>query len=242
MTEHVWLKTVGIAGTIIPVGGALIGLGIYVGNLTNQIEASRAEVQILKGQVTQLQDILQKSQSAAISSSRGPQGPKGEQGDPGMRGERGPPGEVGPAGEQGPPGVSLPGMNVDRGTIEAAVRSVIAGLPSHPSTLVNTPSFSASMDTSGCLAVETVKSSSTLQVKKGLEICGADGALLTQVEQVQESNGGGVRFKSPGKRSWFCSSRSKCQFDFDSKRQFVVERVVDADGELQALLRFEMKG
>ena len=72
MSEQGWLKIVGIAGTIIPVGGALIGLGIYVGNLTNQIEASRTEVEVLKGQVAQLQDILQKTQTATATGTRGP--------------------------------------------------------------------------------------------------------------------------------------------------------------------------
>lgn len=86
---------------IIAVGTPMFIGGQYVSDLRHEMDASKNEVALLKGQIFQLQDILQKSQASVAS---GVQGPKGEKGDPGERGEKGDRGEPGQDGERGPQG------------------------------------------------------------------------------------------------------------------------------------------
>lgn len=82
-------------GAIIAVGTPMFIGGQYVSDLRHEMDASKNEVALLKGQIIQLQDILQKSQAVVAS---GVEGPKGEKGDPG---EPGPKGDVGPSGPAG---------------------------------------------------------------------------------------------------------------------------------------------
>ncbi|MCO5734114.1 collagen-like protein [Rhizobium sp. SSA_523] len=101
MTTESWFKTtVKDLPSLIAVAGALIGLGIWVGNLKNQVDNSRAEVEQLKGQITQLQSLLSNRKADEIGP-RGPKGETGEQGPPGIPGLRGPQGEEGPKGRDG---------------------------------------------------------------------------------------------------------------------------------------------
>lgn len=231
MTEHAWLKVVGIAGTLIPIGGALIGLGIYVGNLTNQIEASRSEVQVLKGQVSQLQDILQKTQAAAAT---GLPGPKGDKGDPGERGEQGPRGERG-----------LPGASTDQEAILSTVKEIVraeivslkSALPassSSGSTFVDT---SGGFDLSKCVPVEQVRKAKTLPLKEGTEVCDDDGSLLVQVTDIQSS---AITFFGPGTGSWYIDRGSRNSFDWDEDRIYFIERI-SSGKEPAATIRFETR-
>lgn len=106
-------------GAIIAVGTPMFIGGQYVSDLRHEMDASKNEVSVLKGQIIQLQDILQKSQAAATT---GIQGPKGSKGDPGERGEKGEKGDRGPRGEPGPTGP--PGEGIDSARFEALEDSV----------------------------------------------------------------------------------------------------------------------
>ncbi len=220
MTENSWLKVVGIAGTIIPVGGALIGLGIYVGNLTNQIEASRSEVQVLKGQVSQLQDILQKTQEAAVSGVRGPKGDKGDPGEQGPRGERGPQGEMGPMGPSGGnSGMSEAQM---RSLIQQVVQQQVLAVPIGGGGTVNASLGNQDVfNISGCIPVSAVRDLTVLTLREGQEFCADDGALVARI-----GRGDRYRFSitMPGKGSDMCSLEKVCTLDWLSGKSFVYER------------------
>lgn len=111
------MKVFGGIGAVLAVGIPIFGMGQYVSDLKHDMDSSKAEVALLKGQVTQLQDILQKTQAAAASGPHGTQGPKGDKGDPGDVGPLGPRGERGP---QGVPGVE--GRSADTARIDAIDR------------------------------------------------------------------------------------------------------------------------
>lgn len=113
------MKVFGGIGAVLAVGIPIFGMGQYVSDLKHDMDSSKVEVALLKGQVTQLQDILQKTQAAA-SGSRGTQGSKGDKGDPGDVGPLGPRGELGPQGPQGVPGVE--GRGADTARIDAMDR------------------------------------------------------------------------------------------------------------------------
>lgn len=236
MTEHVWLKIVGIAGTIIPVGGALIGLGIYVGNLTNQIEASRSEVQVLKGQVSQLQDILQRTQSAAGSAARGPQGPKGEPGDAGpqgMRGERGPQGEQGPV---GPASAASAGGGLTEQQVRQIIQQQLASSPSSPAGAVNvTLNGQDVFNASGCIPIDSIRGLDVLTLRSGNEFCDRTGRVIFRVTEIRQSDGR-IYFMTPGKGSGSCFIDKKCTFD-DLGKTFVYERRGSDDNGAIALFR-----
>jgi hypothetical protein len=93
-------------GAIIAVGTPMFIGGQYVSDLRHEMDASKSEVAQLKGQIIQLQDILQKSQSTVASGLQGPKGDKGEKGDPGEKGEKGDRGEQGERGPRGEPALS----------------------------------------------------------------------------------------------------------------------------------------
>jgi len=234
MTEHAWLKVVGIAGTLIPVGGALIGLGIYVGNLTNQIEASRSEVQVLKGQVSQLQDILQKTQMVATAGARGPIGPQGPKGDPGERGEQGPKGEQGPI-----------GGSVDASSLASLVKDAVAGqiaalktsLPpgAGAASLVD---FSGNFDLSKCLPADEIKKLQTITVRAGSEFCDKDGSLLAKIEKLQDES---ILFSAPGSGGWWLGKGQRQTFEWDKRREYFSERFNYDGATPAATIRFVAK-
>lgn len=226
MTENSWLKVVGIAGTIIPVGGALIGLGIYVGNLTNQIEASRSEVQVLKGQVSQLQDILQKTQETAVSGVRGPKGEKGDPGDQGPRGERGPQGEMGPAG--------LTEAEVKQ-LVKQLVQQPIGSLPVSGGAAQTAQATSSASMSSNCTDIAAISEAETLQLSKGQEFCEADGRLIATVHDIYTT--GTLIISRPGVGLARCDRNKKCALPWLSSASYVYERAgTDGNGRT-ALLR-----
>lgn len=238
MTEHVWLKVVGIAGTLIPVGGALIGLGIYVGNLTNQIEASRAEVQVLKGQVTQLQDILQKTQNLAAGVP-GPKGPKGDQGEQGPQGPRGLPGEQGPMGPVGPAGTAS-GMT-EQQIQQFIVRTVQQQVASTPGTAGETIQVAVNgadiFESSSCIPTDAIKDLDVLTLREGQEFCDRDGRLLARVSKFESS--GFFTMKRPGEASDRCSLESSCRLRWLSGKSYIYERRGEDERGPIALLRLK---
>ncbi|MBP1850522.1 collagen-like triple helix repeat-containing protein [Rhizobium halophytocola] len=228
--------------SLITVAGALIALGIWVGNLKNQVDSSQVEVAQLKGQVTQLQELLQKTQSATLTGLRGPAGQKGEKGDPGEPGPigpRGPRGEVGAQGEQGTPGA------VGRASVsEAAIRDIVndaleaklRALPSGKAGNSSQPNGTTNIfDTSDCLQVNEIRSLDVLILRKGLEFCEADGRLLATVGDVAER--GYVYIPVAGNGFDQCHLNHKCSFRFMGSQQYVFERVARDDQGVVALFR-----
>lgn len=236
MTEHAWLKVVGIAGTLIPIGGALIGLGIYVGNLTNQIEASRSEVQVLKGQVSQLQDILQKTQAAAVS---GVPGPKGEKGDPGERGEQGPRGERGLQGEAGPQGTGSTSSGLAESQIlqivEESVKQKLASLPaSTGGTITVALDGQDVFNTASCIQIQSVRGLDVLTLRPGQEFCDKSGELIGRIGL---EGAKGLAWKRIGGFSGTCGIEKKCGLGSIFGATYVYERFGEDDEGPIFLLR-----
>lgn len=215
MSEGMWLKTVGIAGTLIPIGGALIGLGIYVGNLNNQIEASKAEVQTLKGQVTQLQEILQKTQVTGI----GAKGQKGDKGDPG---DTGPKGDRGPQGIPGEPGTSGPG-NIDLSPILTRLAALErARNQGQPTTGVEVSSSVPIAPTATeCVQLPQKQTSGTFTIVDGTRICGSAGEFLAKLEVQGETS---LRFSNGGSFRK-CSVSNPCGFFQKTAGTFILDQI-----------------
>jgi hypothetical protein len=216
-----WLKTVGIAGTLIPIGGALIALGSYVSNLNNQIEASKAEVQTLKGQVTQLQEILQKTQVTGF----GAKGQKGDKGDPG---DTGPKGDRGPQGIPGDPGISGSG-NIDLSPILTRLAALErARNQGQPTTGVEvSSSVPVAPSATECVQLPQKQISGAFIIADGTRICGTGGEFLAKVEVLGETS---LRFSNGGS-SRKCSVSNPCGFFQKTAGTFILDQVVrSADG------------
>ncbi len=223
MSENIWIKVVGIASAVLPVGAALISLGIYVGNLNNQIEASRAEVQVLKGQVTQLQDILQKTQALANSGTPGPRGPKGERGDPG---EMGPQGPRGLQGDRGPAGPAGSGGGLSEQQVAEIVQQMVSQKLSSPPTgqgaAINVTLGGADVfNAKGCIPLDSIKNSETLLIRDKQEYCARDGRL---VATVIADGGSAYVFRRPGQLHDRCSLGKNCQLRWLGSSTYTFER------------------
>lgn len=241
MTDGWFKKIMGDLPSLITVAGALIALGIWVGNLKNQVDNSQTEVAQLRGQVTQLQDRLQKFQSTPAAGMRGAAGPKGDKGDVGDPGPQGPKGERGLQGPKGEDGVSTStSATLTPEQIQQLTDQVIGKLPKangqSPVLVDNNHLF----DLSKCILSSNVKTSPTVVLKEGSEICDASGALLPKLEDINPSRNY-ISFSSPGRGHLTCDSGRPCSFDFDSTRQFVIERIGEQDEEKIVLLRFSPK-
>jgi hypothetical protein len=235
MSEHLWLKVAGAAGTLLSIGGVLISLGIYVENLTNQIEASRSEVQLLKGQVTQLQDILQKTQAASVSGMRGPKGEKGDQGEQGLRGERGPQGEPGPSGNADSISEASVAKTV-REIVSAEIATALMSGPQSSSATNHLIDTSGGFDLSKCILIDDAIKQDAITVTKGTEFCDKSGMLLTQVSDIANRR---VYFMTPGIGSGSTGQTDRDHFRWDKGRKFYPERFSEDDkGRRIAVLRF----
>ncbi len=231
MAESILGKSLINVATFLGLAVPLVGLGMYVNNLTNQIDSSKAEVQTLKGQVAQLQELLNKTQSGAVGA-RGPKGDKGDQGDPGPQGQRGPQGEPGPAGQMDPAEFVA--------KVNAVIERKLASLPKSAPTAAVT-NFAAApspdFDLSKCIPSDVVETAETVTVAAGSEICGNDGRLLTTIEKVT-ARYESVSFKNPGSKTIVCKTHHEgCAFGW-TKREFIVERFTEIEGKEAALLRF----
>ncbi len=208
MSDGMFLKVAGIAGTLIPIGGALIGLGIYVGNLTNQIEASKAEVQSLKGQVTQLQEILQKSQGGAMGA-RGPKGDKGDQGDAGPKGDRGAPGA--PGGSE----------SADLSPILNRVAALERAVNANKQTSSDITPSSAGASPVACIPMPAKLTSGAFILQDGNRLCGSSGEFIAKLEVRSDSS---IRFVNGG--SYFgCNVSNRCDFFQKMAGTFILDDI-----------------
>lgn len=244
-TSHTMRWLIGF-GTLIAVGTPTFVGGQYVSDLRHEIDESKAEVLSLKGQVLQLQQLLEKSQSVTQSGFKGE---KGDQGDPGPRGPIGPAGPEGPIGPAGPAGPIGPAgkdaspidLSSEPGPgIKALIESIIdqrlktkTPLNAKPQTLVvdGTNTF----DLSKCLLTEEVRALSVVTVKVGTQFCDTDGTLRTEVTDV---NAFGVVFRVPGKGSTNVKRSASNYFAWDPGRKFAIERIAETENGRIASLRF----
>lgn len=243
MVEGWFKKLVGDLPSLIAVGGALIALGIWVGNLKSQVDNSQQEVAQLKGQVTQLQDILQKTQNSIGTGSIGPQGPKGDAGPKGERGEQGPQGERGPQGPAGPASVS--GGGLDEVTIRQLVNSIVdqkvSSLPAARPSAGNgdvTKALSV-FDTSECVPWDSIKNLRVLTLKTDIEACLQDGTLMGRVTDIEESSQHRIWMKIPGYGNDNCGLGEKCRWPMFQNRSYIYERYSDEDGGVALLRRVD---
>lgn len=219
MTESFTVMKVFVGiGAVLAVGIPIFGMGQYVSELRFQMETSKAEVSLLKGQVAQLQDILQKTQAGAASGV-GPKGDPGEKGEPGQRGERGP-----------------AGVGADTATIDAMIKEAVsaqlaliqdsASGSARATSMVDT---SGGFDLSSCLPADEVMKARTISVRVGTEICDADGSLLVSVKEIR---GDRIVFFQPGQPNWSMKTGDRRNFDWDKKRQYFFARIAkDSEGE-----------
>lgn len=235
MTESLLSKSLINVATFVGLAVPLVGLGMYVNNLTNQIDTSKAEVAALKAQVGQLQDILQKAQQTAAAGERGP---KGDKGDPGERGEQGPRGERGPTGEKGDPG------QVDEAAVEEikafAEQMIDRKLQTRSTASAgSTPALlDVNLDSSTCWPLEAVLSKDTVALKEGVELCDESGRLIARVEginQKMKQKWLNIVLLGHGRES--CELERVCGFQWMNESRYIYERLVTKDGEAVAMLR-----
>lgn len=226
------MKFLGGFGVLAAVVGPTFFVSQYVNDLRNDVTSSKAEVERLKGQVDQLQVILDKTQSAISSGSRGP---KGDKGDAGERGEQGPKGDRGPA-----------GVTTDISSVQALVReAVTAEIKALATTSSRTPLASTKFidasgepDLSQCLSADQIKKANVITVKEGAEFCGSDGSLLAKVEKLESV---AVLFSAPGENGWWLNKGRRLSFTWDKNREYFIERVSDEGGKMLATIRFTDK-
>jgi hypothetical protein len=223
-------KIFGGVGALIAVGVPIFGIGQYVSDLKHDIDASKTEVAQLKGQVAQLQDLLQKAQTTAQVAGRGP---KGDKGDPGDTGPQGPRGERGPQGEPGPAGSSA---TVDRDALDKIVTSILQQ---------NLPKLTAAGGASSavipaifgdnkCIFVEKIRAENILYIRTGQEYCRKDGALLSRIRKFTDNNG--FIATIPGDIDLWCYINQKCVLPWTGKT-YMFERIGEDENGQVALLR-----
>ncbi|MBY3223737.1 collagen-like triple helix repeat-containing protein [Rhizobium laguerreae] len=230
MNSGLWER---ISAVVAVIGFAVTGTALYF-NLDRQLEKASDKILILEQTIKSLSS----SQSAATAGPRGPKGDKGEQGDTGPQGPRG---ERGAQGEPGPKASPGEGATVDMAQVQAMVQKTVSASLGNAPTAVKTLMVDQSglFDLSKCVQVGDVKKQDVLVVTKGMEICDASGKLLTTSDGVDDDRS--AFFISPGFGRWKCAYGNQCNFDWDSRRSFVVERVTEKDGKYFTSLRFSIK-
>lgn len=236
MTESLIGKSLINVATFVGLAVPLVGLGMYVNNLTNQIDTSKVEVAALKAKVEQLQGLLQQTQAGTLAGQRGPKGDKGDTGDQGPRGERGLQGETGPMGPAGTGG----------GMTEAQVRQLVQQLIQQNGSATPTTGGKVQIavddgadvfNSSGCVALSTVKSRELLVLRKGQEFCDSDGRLVAHVKTFESS--GYISMARPGELPDACSVGRTCKLRWLGGQQYVYERLGEDEKGPIALLRIK---
>ncbi len=209
------MKFLGGFGVLAAVVGPTFLVSQYVSELRNDVTSSKAEVERLKGQVDQLQVLLERTQTLISSGSRGPKGDKGEPGDigpQGPRGERGMQGERGAAGESTSGGSDLADvlrrLNALENRTQAAVQS-----SSLPALNAKAPSE--------CVVVPQTQRSGTFQAFDGMRICGEGGEFLARASFERKDR---VMFVNQGRRHT-CTMANPCDFLETNAATFVLDSI-----------------
>lgn len=231
MTDNIFGKTVAAIVTLGTVFGVTYGAAKYV----TDFEAAKVEIANLRGQITQLHEILARLQSAPVLT-------KGERGDPGERGLKGDTGDRGPQGPQGPKGEPGP-RGADGSTItEAEIERMIYSALAKKQISAPPPSSAGSvkqLSSETCSSFAEFSTKGEISFTDGLEVCGEDGALLLRIINVDAFNRY-FRYIKPGEESEVCRLNSVCDFEIDNLSSFVFERVKKVGGNNVAQIRFRM--
>lgn len=231
MTDNIFGKTVAAIVTIGTVFGVTYGAAKYV----TDFEAAKVEIANLRGQITQLHEVLAKLQSGPVLT-------KGEKGDPGERGLKGDRGDMGPQGPRGPQGEPGP-RGADGSTIsEAEIERMISSALAKKQVSAPAPSSAGSIDqlnSEGCWPLAVLASKTSVSFTDGLEVCGEDGTLLLKIMTVNVFNRY-FRYIRPGEESKVCKLNSICDFEIDQLPSFVFERVKRVGSSEVAQIRFKM--
>ncbi|MBY5404621.1 collagen-like protein [Rhizobium leguminosarum] len=218
-------------GAILAVGVPTFVVGQYVSDLRHDMEQSKTEVERLKGQVVQLQDILQKSQTG------GARGPKGDKGDPG---------DVGPAGPRGPAGepsvASLDLSDAAKNEVKKIVADAISAIPAPPNQTAGVPSpvKGSAFSNTKCAIDSSFQGLEAIELHDKTEICDAAGRLLATIS-VQSRVMLGMEIRRPGKSNYqSCDMERACALFWVPGKEFVIERIGQDENGSVALLRSQL--
>ncbi|MBV2183571.1 MAG: collagen-like protein [Rhizobium sp.] len=232
MTDNIFVKAMAGVVTV----AAVLGIGYTVAKYATDFEAAKAEIQNLRGQITQLHEVLGKAQFGG----EGPRGPKGDPGEPGPQGPRGPQGERGEPGPPGLPGSGGEGMSAEavRQLVIQTVQQQMAALPAAsaaaaPVALPGTDIFNST----GCIPVASLQNLQVLTLRAGQEFCDRDGAFLAQIEKF--GGDGGFLTMRPGQGKHWCYLGNTCTLYWLSSKQYVYERTGEDENGKVALLRLK---
>lgn len=235
MTENIFVKAMAGVVTV----ATVLGIGYTVAKYATDFEAAKAEIQNLRGQISQLHEVLGKAQFGG----EGPRGPKGDPGEPGPQGLPGPRGPQGERGEQGPPG--LPGSGGE-GMSAEAVRQLVAQTVQQQMAALPATSVAASpvalpgtdvFNSTGCIPVASLLNLQVLTLRVGQEFCDRDGALLARIERFSDS--GKIWTTLPGRGTGTCSLNKTCTLRWLGSKDFVYERFGEDEKGPAALLRLK---
>ena len=232
MTENIFVKAMAGVVTV----ATVLGIGYTVAKYATDFEAAKAEIQNLRGQITQLHEVLGKAQFGG----EGPRGPKGDPGEPGPQGPRGPQGERGEQGPPGVPGSGGEGMSAEavRQLVIQTVQQQMAALPAAsaaaaPVALPGTDIFNST----GCIPVSSLQNLQVLTLRVGQEFCDRDGALLARIEKFDLYEA--FKMNLPGKGADWCKLNKSCTLRWLGSKEFVYERVGEDEKGMVALLRLK---
>jgi cbb3-type cytochrome oxidase subunit 3 len=234
-----------VIAALIAIVGFLIAGAWYVFSLQNQVEVAQREIIDLR---SRLETIATINATKSTKGDKGDPGEKGDAGPRGLRGEKGDPGEqgnAGPKGEMSEPGAKTASAELTSEQMEKLVDLVAEKLPKvAPQASTNTVSYvdnSGTFDLSKCIPIEQVKTSKTLTLRKGSEICGPDGELLETVTKVHVDYKR-IYFANPISGNWSCDAgESHCSIHGDPQRYFSVERFSDESEKASVVIRFRPK-
>ncbi|EJC69342.1 collagen triple helix repeat protein [Rhizobium leguminosarum bv. viciae WSM1455] len=224
-------------GAILAVGVPTFVVGQYVSDLRHDMEQSKTEVERLKGQVVQLQDILQKTQTVGARGLKGDKGDTGDQGPAGPRGERGPPGPVGE-----PSAASLDLSDAAKNEVKKIVADAISAIPSPPNQTAGVPSpvKGSAFSNTKCAVDSSFQGLEAIELHDKTEICDAAGRLLATIS-VQSRVMLGMKIRRPGKSDYqSCDMERACALFWAPGKEFVIERIGQDENGSVALLRSQL--
>ena len=203
--------------------GAIIGVTISATNLKNDFERSKARVAELEGQVSALRTVLDKGQAGAP----GPSGPTGPAGPAGPQGPKGDAGSAGPFDE-----------NDVRRIVSSVVRAEMASrqLVEPSGAALANAAGAAIAKTNICFDYTLAKAGALIQAEKGAIFCGADGAVVMQVKDIDPS--GQLAIGTPADSGKWCK---ECAVPWDQNLIVAAAKIEPAGTGFSAMLEFRAK-
>ncbi|MCE7028940.1 collagen-like triple helix repeat-containing protein [Jiella avicenniae] len=237
MSQGDLLRLAGAATVLLGFAGTIGGGAIYAANIKNEFDSAKAKVVALEAQVAELRRQLDTASERSIM--RGAPGERGPEGPAGPRGPKGDQGLPGSDGAQGPRGEA--GSSLSEEDIKKLIASAIAGAPAMRSSAMQTASLQTSnlFDTTQCIQQSSLRKLTFIDLKKGNEFCGDDGALLSVYNGFNPDRKE-MYFNNPGYGDWRCRNGHQCGFKWMSGRKFHIDRyAVDEKGQSVVRIRFD---